>query len=98
MFVYLDTSKMQWIIYRPDLHNLQTRIKRMKRVASSCKGNFCQCKNQKYLQIWLLFQVSYYTWKIRNWNTKKKLKIVKGYLCYKTITSQNMSFEAQVIS
>ena len=27
MFVYLDTSKMYCIIYRPDLYNLQTRKK-----------------------------------------------------------------------
>ena len=25
MFVYLDASKMQCVIYRPDLYNLQTR-------------------------------------------------------------------------
>ena len=25
MFVYPDTSKMQYIIYRPDFHNLQIR-------------------------------------------------------------------------
>ena len=49
MFVYPDTSKMQWIIYRPDLHNLQTRRKKFKRVVSGYKGIFCQCKNQKYL-------------------------------------------------
>ena len=54
MFAYLDTSKMKWIICRPDLHNLQTRRKKIKRVAGGCKGNFCQCKNQKYLQLWLL--------------------------------------------
>ena len=27
MFVYFDTSKMQYIIYRQDFHNLQTRKK-----------------------------------------------------------------------
>ena len=27
MFVYLDTSKMQYIIYSPDFHNLQSRNK-----------------------------------------------------------------------
>ena len=27
MFVYLDTSKMQYIIYRQDFHNLQTQEK-----------------------------------------------------------------------
>ena len=27
MFAYFDTSKMECIIYRPDLHNLQTRKK-----------------------------------------------------------------------
>ena len=36
---------------RPDLHNLQTGRKKIKRVASCCKGSFCQYKNQKYLQI-----------------------------------------------
>ena len=54
MFVHVDTSKMQWIIHRPDLDNLHTRRKKTKRVASGCKGNFCQCENAKYFQIWLL--------------------------------------------
>ena len=48
----LDIFKMQWIIYRPGLHNLQTRRKKFKRVASGCKWSFCQSK--KYLQIWSL--------------------------------------------
>ena len=51
MFVYLDTFKMEWLIYRPDLNNLQTKTKENKRVANSSKGSCCQCKNQKYLQI-----------------------------------------------
>ena len=34
----------------PDLHNLQTSSKNIKRVASGCKGSFCQCKNEKHLQ------------------------------------------------
>ena len=29
MFVYLDTSKMQYIIYRPDFHNLQAEKSEM---------------------------------------------------------------------
>ena len=42
------------IVCRPDLHNLQTRRKKFKRVANGCKSNFCHCKNQKNLQISLL--------------------------------------------
>ena len=99
MFVYFDTSKINWITYRPDLHNLQTRRKKFKRVASGCKGSFCQCKNQKYLQIWLLPRFPIIPEKCiiyRPLKHQKKLKIVKGYLHYKTITSQNVSSEAQV--
>ena len=36
MFVYLDTSKLKLIIYRPDLHNLQTR-KKVKQQAMGAK-------------------------------------------------------------
>ena len=43
MFVYFDTSKVQGIIYRPDLHNLQAGRKKIKRVVSGCKESFCQC-------------------------------------------------------
>ena len=45
-------------------------------------------------------QVTYYTWKMHYLQTtetpKKILKIVKGYLHYKTVTSQNVPSEAQV--
>ena len=49
LLVYLDTSKIEWIIYRQDLHNLDTKNKtnkKIKRAANSCKGSFGQCKNQ----------------------------------------------------
>ena len=34
MFAYLDTSKMSWIIYRPDLHKYRLEEKKIKRVAN----------------------------------------------------------------
>ena len=53
MFVYHDTLKSNesfidqiCIIYIPEEKN--------SRVASGYKWGFCQCKNQKYLQIWFL--------------------------------------------
>ena len=49
LLVYLDTSKMEWIIHRQDLHNLDTKnkkTKKIKRAANSCKGSFGQCKKQ----------------------------------------------------
>ena len=50
LFVYLDTFKIEWIIYRQDLHNLETKNKNKKnieRVANSCKGSFGQCTKTK---------------------------------------------------
>ena len=81
MLVYLDTSKMWWIIYRPDLHNLQTRRKKIKRVASSYKVIFCQCENQKYFQIRLLAKFLIMSEKCINYRPlkhQKRRKIVKG--------------------
>ena len=98
MFVYLNTSKMKWIICRPDLYNLQTKRWKIKRLASGCKGSFCQCKNQKYLQIWLIPRFPIIPQKCiiyRSLINQKRLKLVKGYLHYKA-TSQNVSSEAQV--
>ena len=83
------------------MHNLQTRRRKIKRVASGCKGSFCQCKNQKYLQIWLLPKFPIVPEKCiiyRPLKHQKKAKnsYSKDYLHYKTITSQNVSSEAQV--
>ena len=49
LFLYLETSKIEWIIYRQDLTGFETKNKtkkKKKRVANSCKGSFGQCKNQ----------------------------------------------------
>ena len=40
--------------------------------------------------------VFYYNWEMHNLQAIETLKIVKGYLCYKAITSQHFSSEAQV--
>ena len=32
LLVYLDTSKIEWIIYRQDLHNLDTKNKTKKKL------------------------------------------------------------------
>ena len=37
------TEKVPWAIHRPD-----------KKVKKGSRWSFCQCKNQKYFQIWLL--------------------------------------------
>ena len=63
------------------MHNLQTRRKKFKRVASGCKWSFCQCKNQKYLQIWLLPRFPIMSEKCiiyRPLKHQKSLKTIKG--------------------
>ena len=48
MFVYLDASKMQCVIYRPDLYNLQTR------------KNLERYKQHKYNFPLTLFRMGFY--------------------------------------
>ena len=53
----------------------------MRRAASGCKGGLYQCKNQKYLQIWLLSRFPIIPEKCiiyRQLKHQKRLKIVKG--------------------
>ena len=78
---YINYVCVSWhlqnvIIYTSDLHNLQNRRKKIKRVANDCKGSFCQCKNQKYLQIWLLpkFPIMFKKHNLQTIETPKKLK------------------------
>ena len=102
MFVCLDASKMKWIISEPSLHILQTRRKKLKRVAIGCKGSFCQCNNQKYLQIWLLPRFPITSEKCiiyRPLKHRKRVKIVQGWnltFCWrkmlKTLTSPRWSW------
>ena len=74
MFVYLDTAKIKLI-------RNKDQKRKIKRKASGCKGNFCQCKTEKYFQIWLLprFDImSEKCIKCRPLKHQKKLKIVRG--------------------
>ena len=97
MFVYPDVSKMQCILYRPDLYNLKTAIPHInsetsppnyqccfQMFANGCTGSFCQCKNQKYLQIWLFPKFPIMLEKhiiYRPFKYQKGKKKVKGWIC-----------------
>ena len=49
-------SEKQCIIYRPDLHILQTSRKKVWKVANGWNQTFYQCQNQKYIQTSLMLK------------------------------------------
>ena len=68
-------------------------MKKFKRLVWGYKGSFCQRKNENYLQRWPFPRFPTIPEKCiiyRSLKYQKRLKIVKGYLPYKTITSQNV--------
>ena len=75
MFVYLDTSRMQRIIYRPDLHTLRPEGKKSKQLLVVANEVSVNIKTKKIPSNMITLQVTYYVWKIHNftdhWSIKK---------------------------